>query len=728
MKYLKYLLISVLTLCASIDGFACWEPWFSPSGYYMYRIYDLNAINYLHVPKHEPDYEENCEQWQKLTSLKISIGDIYRVVYEMPLEELETINERRDSVYNNEFTEWITKRDTAILDFLLLAKTNENVRFQCNSRWYYPTMKTDGAMSLNEIAEKALSVKNKRLRDRYMLQAIRAMFSMGRYDDCLKLWDEEVEKLPEDNLMRRMIKPYIAGAMFHAKRAEEAVVYFAQLGDVESVLYCLGRKGEQLSLLESLELVCEYSPNSAYVTNILQRWVGGMEPDGYVYERYGSTENIETKKERGKLSAFCVKMAENKKVENPAMWYYTAAFLSDLNGNTSRAAYLIDLAEKAKPTKYLAESIAVFRMYIDAKNSVYDSAYEKKLFKQLRWLDGKICNNIDENVREEVITGYRLDSNESFYYWNDMLRRILLIEVCPRMIKAGKTTRALQLANMADNRLLGLVNKKQGYWYENHDYQSKIFSTMAEYRYSKCFNEVDYSNHFFEMIDSIGVDNVIEYVQNVRNPQTEFDRFLNVRGYTGSDYLNDITGTQCLRNMRYKEAVQYLGAVSKAYQYHHNVYIDHDPFSLTFERLKQKSDFRYDFAKEMYRLERTMERTSDPNRKAELMMKYAIGITNSFDMCWSLTQYYRGECYWGQVGEKRYWECDEYTMKAQKRAKELTALACGIVTDDEIAANIHYMMGHYKLVGIRYPNTTKGQLVRGSCDNLRDYFAKASIR
>ncbi|MBQ5861979.1 MAG: hypothetical protein IIW65_07565, partial [Alistipes sp.] len=53
---------------------------------------------------------------------------------------------------------------------------------------------------------------------------------------------------------------------------------------------------------------------------------------------------------------------------------------------------------------------------------------------------------------------YHLKINESFYYWNDMMRRILIAEVCPRMIKAGRTTRALQLANMADNRLLGLVD------------------------------------------------------------------------------------------------------------------------------------------------------------------------------------------------------------------------------------------------------------------------------
>ena len=79
------------------------------------------------------------------------------------------------------------------------------------------------------------------------------------------------------------------------------------------------------------------------------------------------------------------------------------------------------------------------------------------------------------------------------------------------------------------------------------------------------------SNSFFEMIDSLGVNAAIRYVQNVRKPVSKFDRYLNTRSYTNSDYLNDIVGTQCLRNMRYKEAVEYLGAVSGTYKSHLNI-------------------------------------------------------------------------------------------------------------------------------------------------------------
>ena len=110
-----------------------------------------------------------------------------------------------------------------------------------------------------------------------------------------------------------------------------------------------------------------------------------------------------------------------------------------------------------------------------------------------------------------------------------------------------------------------------------------------------------------------------------------------------------------------------------------------------------------------------------------LMVRYATGIRNSFDRCWGLTQYYRGSNYWGQVCEKRDWENEELTLQALDKAEKTIKLACEIVTDDEIAANIHYELCHFKTIAQMYPNTEKGVLVKGKCDNLVDYTYKRRI-
>lgn len=687
----------------------------------MYRVYDNTLKPVSTINAYNPGVEQNCIAWQKLTSKTIPVEEIYEVVYKMSLEEFEAIYDSREISYKNRFAEWITKKDTAALNFLLLAKNNEYIRSIRNSRWYYPSMKIDTRMTIEEIAQKSLSEKDSRFRDRYLLQGVRALFSLAKYEDCIDLWETEVSRLPEDNLMRQLIHPYIAGAEFRVKHSKKAIEHFAQIGDVQSILFCADKVGEELSVVDALELICRYAPNSKSIEETLQSYIRKME--------FCREEETGETFEGEKLCELCLKMARSGRSDNPAMWYYTAAFLEDLSGNMTRASYLLGLAEKSRASDYISESIKVFKIYLDAKQLPYNPSYEKRLFGQLNWLDSKIKAGIDDNVRNETALGNKLIKCESYYYWNDVMRRILLAEVSPRMIKAGKTTRALQLANMADNRLLGLVDKQDVYdWVEeNGNYEYKVVGTytMQGYRYSAIFNRYDYSNYFFEMIDSVGVDRAIEYVQRVNRPQGEFDRFLNSRGYIGSDYLNDIIGTQCLRSMRYEEAVSYLGAVGKAYKNHLNVSMEYDPFSVERRAVNQKKEFRYDFAREMYSLERGINMTADPNRRAQLMVKYAVGLRNSFDLCWGLTQYYRGVSYWGEVCEKRDWENDEHTKAAMKRVKELADLACEIVTNDETGADIQYMLCNFRTVAQKYPNTAKGRLVKGKCDNLYDYHAES---
>lgn len=718
MKFLRYILISITMFNASNSANACWSSWGTPRQLYMYRVY----VEPIYSANNESDHinMKNCKEWQRLTSDTIPLQDIYNIVYKSTLADFETLYNHRKYTRGNKFAEWITQKDTTILNFLLLAKNNEHIRLNLNSRWYYPSMKIDTRMTIEEVAEKALSIKDNRLRDRYLLQGVRALFSMAKYQECIDIWNNEVLLLPEDNLMRQMIHPYIAGAEFRLKRADKAAEYFAEIGDVQSILFCLGRSDEKISTIDALKLVCQYAPNSQHIPQILQSLVREIEPMGDFYRHY----EFEPTPEYSELYELCIKMGKSNKSENPAMWYYTAAFLSDLFKNQQKASELLTLAENSKASLLIEESIKVFRMYLDAKQSDYNASYERKLFSQIKWLDSKICDNLDDRVRQETAHLYNLYSYKNYYYWNDMLRRILLSEVCPRMIEAGNTTRALQLANMADNRLLGLVNIQEVDYY---DPSTSTTYSLSAYRYSNEYNTYDYSNHFFEMIDSMDVASTKKYVQNTQNPKTEFDKFLNSRGYTGYDYLFDILGTQYLRNMQYKEALTYFGKVSEAYKNHHNLHMIFDPFTQERVILKPKNDFRYEFAAQMYSLEQTIQITADPNRKARLILQYAIGLHNSFDKCWELTQYYKGSTYWGQVCEKREWEKDKYTLAAKARAKELIETACRIPTNEETAADIHYQLHLYRTVAEKYPNTEKGLLVKGKCDNLVDYEILKSI-
>lgn len=724
MKSMRFLLTNLFILFSFSGAIACYDPWYTPGTYHMFRIYPFEEKQTESKGVNFPGSDKNCMLWQKLTSRNIPLKDIYEVVYEMPLEKIERVYDTGKGIGNNKFLNWMVKRDRELLDFILLAKTNSYVRLERNSRWYYPSMKTGARMTIDEIARKALSKKNKRLRDRYLLQGVRALFSMGKFQECINLWEAEASHLPEGNLMRELIEPYIAGAELRIKRSEKAFTYFAKKGDIESLMFCMGRNYMDVSTDEILSIVCKYDPNSPYVVKELERMIWCKEPSRTEIwadpaESGYSAEDIKTMKN---LHRLCLKVARDRRTDNPAMWYYAASYLSNLQGKTAESLKLLKKAESAKGTEFVKESVALFRIYMDAATSVYNQRYESRLFEQLRWLDAKITGSMDKKMCDRIFNeSYKIQRNQTTFYWNDMMRRILLTEVCPRMLKAGKPVRALQLANMADNRLLEYV-----YASNDSKYRRKGGGSRSVH-YSEEFNETDYSSNFFNMIDRMGAEVAGRYVKHVQEPPTPFDRFLNERGYTAGDYLNDIAGTLCLRSMQYGKAVHYLSRVSPACSTHLNVSLHYDPFRpLRRETGKQKR-FKYDFARRMHLLETEIGRNGDPDKKARQMVEFAIGLRNSFGWGWPLTQYYKITRFMGVNADKRDWEKDWYTRAALRRADRIIRQAKKTATDDNVRADLYCMLGDKTSVAIYYPYTKKGKRIldevraKGKCDVLEDY-------
>lgn len=700
------------------QAYSCWGPWYTPKDYHTFRIYEEDKQLYT---KDEYGLKSevilNCELWQKLTGDTIPVKDIHAAVYKSTYEDILRIPQlialpnTKDSLMQNQFVRWIVgHKDREIAEFLLLAKLCEKIRWEQSSPWYYPIDNDHVCLTLTDVAVQAQAYAGKRLQDRYALQAIRALFATAQYDKCINYWDDMQNKLP-DNLLKKMIWPYVAGAYFRTGAIEKAKQIYAECGDVSSLLYCAGKQGKQTNEIEQMELVYKYCPNSPMLASTTQQWIRFMEE---MSDRWWASCLP--------LYELALKAGSEGKTDNPAMWYYTAAYIADKNGKVQKSSDLLTKAEHSRGDKFTKESIKILRIYLDAKLLPCNAAYEQRLFSQLQWLDQKIKDNIDERVVNETASGYYLNANISYYYWNDMLRKIVLSTIVPKYIAHGNYVRAIQLANMADNRLYNLVDKRS--YYAKGVGQEAKTGTMSEYRKNARWNYSDYSNSLFVLVDTIGVDHVIAYTKRLKHPQTSFDGFLNARGYVSHDYFNDIIGTQCLREMRYAEAVAYLGKVPSAFQYTLNTYKDgwmrRDPFNIDRKSIHDNSDYKFNFAREMFSLEQAMQQTTDPNRRAQLLVRYAVGIRNSIDCCWALTQYYRGTSFWGSC-DKIDWTETISWKQAQRRSNKLLKDAFAMFTDNECAAHAHYQLLHCYTVVEKYPDTKAAEIIRGVCDNYCDY-------
>lgn len=694
MRYLLAISLMVVPLVAD----ACWHPWTLYNSTSLFRLDNFKSAN-------KNIKETNCRHWQSLTHRDIPIEDIEYVVYTMPLAEYEAFYAMAVYYEDNAFAQWIKRNDPEIMDFLLLAKRNEHMRFQYSSKWYYPTMKVGGPVSLEEIVEQSLGSQSVRLRDRYLLQAVRALTTLKRYDECLELWDREISLLPKDNFMRRLCYEYIAGAYYHTGDVERAMLMFASYGDTGSMYYIAKQQDMDLTTVDIIRYsYLSGAPLSKFSRDI-RKMIVDAETFPVVYE-FGDKPVVTD--EILAIRDLAIEAGGNPNCADRAQWLYIAAYIYMQQGNYTQAKALLSKAEKAPASDYMKESIKVLSIYLDALTATYNAAYEERLFEQIKWFEERVRLDFNSDDYD-----YCMWHDFSENYWYSSMTRILSYTVAPRYLEMGNPARALQLMNFADylpykyvTSIDYYVDNDYGYWWTS--------SNIEEYRRERgTFNHIDYSTWFFNTINKQTPDAAIAYVERALNPISEFDRYLNDVGYTSPDFLYDIVGTLCLRHMRYQEAERYFSLVSLDYQYMLNVMLKRDPFDALCPEGDRILDFRYRFASTMASLERGIEATTDINRRASLLVKFGIGMGNSVTTCWPLT-YYGSSC-------NDDWRGDSVALALHNRAIISINEALSAFTDDELKAEALYTLGRHYTVVSSYGYTKKAEFVRRHCDNIYDY-------
>lgn len=694
MRYLLAISLMVVPLVAD----ACWHPWTLYNSTSLFRLDNFKSAN-------KNIKETNCRHWQSLTHRDIPLEDIEYVVYTMPLAEYEAFYAMAVYYEDNAFAQWIKRNDPEIMDFLLLAKRNEHMRFQYISKWYYPTMKVGGPVSLEEIVEQSLGNESVRLRDRYLLQAVRALTTLKRYDECLELWDREISLLPKDNFMRRLCYEYIAGAYYHTGDVERAMLMFASYGDTGSMYYIAKQQDMDLTTVDIIRYsYLSGAPLSKFSRDI-RKMIVDAETFPVVYE-FGDKPVVTD--EILAIRDLAIEAGGNPNCADRAQWLYIAAYIYTQQGNYTQAKALLSKAEKAPASDYMKESIKVLSIYLDALTATYNAAYEERLFEQIKWFEERVRLDFNSDDYD-----YCMWHDFSENYWYSSMTRILSYTVAPRYLEMGNPARALQLMNFADylpykyvTSIDYYVDNDYGYWWTS--------SNIEEYRRERgTFNRIDYSTWFFNTINKQTPDAAIAYVERALHPISEFDRYLNDVGYTSPDFLYDIVGTLCLRHMRYQEAERYFSLVSLDYQYMLNVMLKRDPFDALCLEGDRILDFRYRFASTMASLERGIEATTDINRRAQLLLKYGIGMGNSVTTCWPLT-YYGSSC-------NDDWRGDSVALALHNRAIISINEALSAFTDDELKAEALYTLGRHYTVVSSYGYTKKAEFVRRHCDNYYDY-------
>ena len=726
MKYARSITVISLLFLA-FRSFACYIPSYQPSEYYLFYIEKREN----HLPAtFNLNSKENCLLWQQQTSRNIPLEDIYQLVYKVDLEVLTQLNSHKipQELKDNKMAQWLVlSNDQETLDFLLLAKNCEWLRRECLSPWYYPSKNDPVKYSLNDVGEIARQRAQGRFADRYALQAVRAMTTLRQYEEIIRFWQDTESNIPE-GLIRQMAQSYVAGAHHHLGNLDEAKRHYILANDMEGLLYCDSRYHWNSNPVERMGLLYELYPDYPEFHQLLWDILGKIEPDRDWNSDWGWQDH--KKIEIIQLGMLCDRILSENSNADKALWAYAATYIAHLKGNDNKADRYLKIAEQTVKDQPLSDAIRVMRIFIDAQILPYNTNYEQKLFSQMRWLQSMIETHIDDETQYITNDFYNLKDCRSYYYWNDAMRCILLGTVCPKMLKAGKSTLALQLANMADYTLINRINSVSLTLWDQKAIKkyggSHVTLSLNQYRHSGLFNNYDYSSHFASMMDNLPAKALMNYADIALKPQTEFQRFLNMHSYIDMDFLYEIIGTHYLREMCYDKAVASFSKVSTRHFIQTNVYkeglLHRDPFQIRCSKWNHSADAKRHFAQIMSQLEHDINNTNDPNEKAWLMIKFGIGLRNSFDYCWALTHYQHGWV-WSAMDEIN-WQNDSYTQKALQKANAMFTRALAMFTDEENVANAHLLFCNYKTVKERYPNSQTAMSLQGRCDKYLDYHSE----
>lgn len=628
-------------------------------------------------------YKENIRLWQQLTSDKIPERDIYDVVYTDSHDvELYIFNDDNSSPKNLFITYILNSKDYEISDFLHTAKGIADKRREIASPWYFPASNKDcyAFDDFSYLINTCKAYSGTRLRDRYALQAIRAMFASRDYAGCIEYFDDTLAKFPDDNLFKNMARGYVAGCWSRLGDKNKADSIFAMAGDIHSI------------------------------TDTLQvEYMARLNPNHPSFIRYISDISKNSCRFTAAIPAI-QELISSGRAKHPGDWQLALAFYygNTLKEISKARAHIKRACASAFSSTEIADQARIYRMKLDAM-----AGDQTSLYADIRWL----------KTKTDIFS-------KDYVMWNRYAGNIIYENWIPKLWAKGDYSKAILLSAFADN------DKSGSTLFYDWKTSPTVANTLEEIRKSELdFNYVDYSSLTFQLMYSLSSAQLADTYTKIM-ASSPLNNMLRPYARTDKDYFNELIGTIALREQNYDRAIFYLNQVSPAYQRTLNVYkhdyLSRDPFALV--RTKADPDnMKLNFAREMRHYRHEMKNARTPDERGKARMMYAIGLHNSTGTCWALTRYSDGYLEHAFEPCLTYWNNDDnpdYSFLVNNepsRTDELMftaelAAARAMMTSDEARAEAEYYLGNLKSVIKFYPYTATASRIRTSCDNWRQWF------
>ena len=635
---------------------------------------------------------ENLRLWQQLTSPEIPIADIAKVLYDDEVYDPES-----DS--DNLFRTYIRNtNDCEIEQFLYTAKELERKRKEVASPWYYPESRYGTTGEFTDIIESCKAYQGSRLKDRYALQLVRALFAARDYAGCVESYDKCFRDFPDSNLLKRMAMKYVAGCWSRLGDVNKANRFFARSGDFKSIVHP-----------DAVAYMAEHNPDC---------------PELMAHIQHCSTDSAHF----CAIKPIAQRVLRGKKARYRGDWEFFLAYeAGEFHSDYATASLHIARAMQSQfSSPDFRDHACAYRMKVVATLGRCGS-----LLSDLRWIESKM----------NILAG---DATE----WNRMLQNIVYVNWIPTLWRQKDYATAILLCSYADN--LFATKQRHTYWPFDDTWriipETQLLSlTLDEIRNSTVYwNPIDYSTPSFRLMNTLTSSQLIA-VKHAIAAGSPLYRHLKLYARTDAPYIDEIIGTLALREERYGRAADYLARVPMNYLSTINIYKDGslnvNPFCAfpghwhDFDSIASPLRAKYHFACRMLHYQKLMCHGKTPNERGMARLKYAIARRNSFEDCWGLTQYWRGCITSLFVPSFDSGGCDlmcnfpelyDYETTVGYDATEAAfnrevKAALAMLTTDAARAEAEYMLFHLKTIVARYPDTPTAHAVKSTCDRWHQW-------
>lgn len=694
----------IASLLATLAGHCCCvEPWL-PCDLMLYRVTtDSMAMycrqyNYTGPRLRDRDIfgkQQNLELWRQETGGKVSMEMMEKLVYGQALENLKNI----------------PLSDEAIA-YLRTAKSIERVRKKLIDPWYFPNSRNgagEHSGMLTELLDECLRHTSGKLGHRYTLLALRCYNALRRYTEAVTFWERQQKRMPR-NIIYDMAEREAAAAYKGTGERRKAANIYGRLGDIRSLRFV--REFD----FDEMEYVYERCPNSPYFVEEIQCLLTHFDNHLTTRDSYRWTEK--DKKRRETFIRLGKRVLRENRVQDRALWYYAVAAMLDSKECPQEALQYVRQGEKVCKTDKMKRYMRVLRIYCEARTAVMDRQYESQLLTDLKWLRNwglEEMNKQRKRCRKEPLPwmpGYEWWPESQ--YWRDAMQRILLDAVVPSMMKQGKTTRALQLANYAE------------YWVHRYYSTKNVILEQKGVPEKDMWDDFTYCNEVFGLADNLPADDVAHYFEWTQTHHDALDRFVTAGSRQDTALWADIIGTHYLRERKYQQAIHWLSMLPRGNERWMNVreYMTFDPFDLAIEgsrtrrqRVKSILNYKLTYAQRMATYERQMQTGRNSNERAKAQVMFAVGWYNAWDVCWPLTMYANS---WSRT---RGYEFESMTWKVDgEKKRAMNMIDQGLAKmDREMRGTFLYALERNRRVMQECDGTSTAQFLRLHCDTWKDY-------